>query len=158
MSAVTTRRPETPAEPVAGDAAIIRRHALLAAGAGLVPVPVVDFAGTSAIALRMLRRLAARHGVDFFTEAARSAVTALAGGGAATLIAFGPARAAALAVPGVGLVAGMALGSASAGALVYAIGRVFALHFSLGGSFHDFDPERFREHFAEQLRVGMRRT
>ena len=57
---------------------------------------------------------------------------------------------------GVGLVAVLALGSASAAAVVYALGRTFALHFSLGGSFHDFDPQKFQAYFAEQLRAKRR--
>lgn len=153
---MTTADPSPPAP--AAVAAIIHRHALMAAGVGLVPLPVVDFAGTTAVALRMVRRLAAHYEVEFFPEAARAALSALLGGGAATVVTFGPARAAALAVPGVGVAAAMALGSASASALVYALGRVFALHFALGGSLHDFDPERFRDYFAEQRRAKAARS
>jgi len=146
--------PRVEAPLTADVAAVIRRHSIIAAGTGLVPIPLVDFAATSAIALRMLQQLAVAYDVEFFTESARSAISALVGGGAATYVAFGPLRAAALAIPGVGFVATLALGSVSAAAVVYALGRVFALHFSLGGSFHDFDPEQFRAYFAEQLKAG----
>lgn len=139
-------------------AAILRRHSLMAAGAGLVPLPVFDFVATSAIALRMLRHLAAHYDIEFFTEAARSAISALAGGSAATLVAFGPIRGATATIPGVGVVAALALGSTSAAAVVYALGRVFSLHFSLGGSFLDFDPKHFEAYFAEQVKARRQRS
>lgn len=141
----------TTGHPPRAAARIITRHSMLAGGAGLVPLPIIDFVGTTAVALRMLRQLAGHYDVDFFYESARSAISALTAGGGATFLAFGPARAAAFAVPGVGPLAAAALGAVSASAVVYALGRVFALHFSLGGSFRDFDPERFRAYFAEQL-------
>lgn len=153
---MTTPADSAPPEPRAV-AEIIRRHALMAAGVGLVPLPAVDFVGTTAVVMRMLRRLAAHYEVEFFPEAARAALSALLGGGAATMIAFGPARAAAVAIPGVGVAAAMALGSASASALVYALGRIFAQHFGRGGTLHDFDPERHRDDLPGRRRAEAER-
>lgn len=131
-------------------AEIIHRHTLLAAAGGLLPIPLLDFAVVSGVCLRMLRELAEVFDVDFRTELARAAISALVSGGAAGLVG-GPAMVAGLGLfPPLRLV----LGPAAASAVTYALGRVFALHFSLGGSFRDFDPEAYRSWFASQKRRG----
>jgi hypothetical protein len=53
----------------------------------------------------------------------------------------------------------MAMPSAfAASALTYAIGRVFIHHFELGGTLLNFDADKLRSYFREQLRRKNRNT
>ena len=43
---------------------------------------------------------------------------------------------------------------AAAGASTYAVGQVFIQHFESGGTFLDFDPDKVKAYFAEQVEKG----
>lgn len=139
--AAPDRAPALP--PTAGARRIVRRHALAAAGLGLVPIPAVDVATTAAVALTMLRRLAAYYGTPFTPDRGKAAIAALLGGAATGGAALGGA-ALAKAVPGVGTGLGVIAGPAAAASTTLALGRVFAAHFGAGGTLFDFDPEVYR--------------
>ena len=49
------------------------------------------------------------------------------------------------------LITGMLLTMA---ATTYGLGKVFALHFASGGTLLDFDPQKLRDYFAEQVEQG----
>lgn len=123
---------------------IIRKHAGMAGVGGLVPIPAVDFVATSAINLKMLQTLAALNDVEFRVESARAAISSLVVGGGSTLLGFSVVTGR---LPLVGLVVRPAV----AAGLTLAIGRTFALHFMLGGSFHGFDPEAYRDFFNQHF-------
>ncbi len=146
-------RTERPLPPTAGADDIVRRWTLWAAGAGLIPLPLVDFAATSGFSLKMLRDLAAYYDVPFRADAGKAAITALAGGAASPLLAAG-VTSVARALPIIGLPIAIATGPLFCGSITYAIGRVFTAHFGSGGTFFDFDPERFRDYFQEQVEAG----
>ena len=61
---------------------IVRRHMSAAMGLGLVPIPIVDFLGLSAIAMDLLRSLAAEYGQTFSPKKAKTIISSLIGGGA----------------------------------------------------------------------------
>ncbi|MEM9459717.1 MAG: HAD-IC family P-type ATPase [Myxococcota bacterium] len=141
--------------PATDDAlAIVEDHAALAAVAGAIPIPVADFAAVSGITLKMLRRLADHYGVEFRTESARATISSLVSGSTSTLLTFGLLNA----IPLLGRAVKLLVGPVVAGALTYGVGRVYLLHFSLGGSFLDFDPERFRDHFTKYVDSFKRRA
>jgi uncharacterized protein (DUF697 family) len=169
---------ETPADggsetPADGGAAvdpaalnIVKRNALWAMGVGLVPLPVLDVLGVSAVQLKMVRELAEHHGVSFSETDARSLIGALLGG-LGSVTAAGFAFSLLKVVPVVGHTAAAIALPATVGATTYALGKVFTQHFAQGGSLRDLDPATMAEYFRKEyqdakhiirdLRKGSRR-
>jgi len=130
---------------------VIKKYSLYSAGAGLIPMPLVDFAAISAIQLRMLKSVSAVYGIPFDADRARLVVAALIGGLAGTSLGYGLGRNLLKAVPLVGPVLGGFSVSAMGGAVTWALGRVFMQHFASGGTLLDFDPESMRQHFKSEV-------
>jgi uncharacterized protein (DUF697 family) len=116
--------------------AIVDRHAAGAAISGMVPVPLVNAAGITAVMVRMVKRLSQHYDVPFEQDRARSIVIGLAmsvfptGLGAITsssLLAF---------VPGANAV-GLAASSVAAATCTRSIGRLFIEHFENGSTLTD---------------------
>lgn len=129
----------------------IKKYSLYSAGAGLIPMPLVDFAAISAIQVSMLKEVAAIYGVAFDAERGRSIVAALIGGLAGTNLGYGMGRTLLKAVPFVGPVLGGFSVSAMGGAVTWAVGRVFMQHFASGGTLLDFEPDKMRQHFTSEV-------
>lgn len=129
----------------------IKKYSLYSAGAGLIPMPLVDFAAITAIQLTMLRRVSAIYEIPFDTDRARSIVAALIGGLAGTNLGYGLGRNLLKAVPVFGPVLGGFSVSAMGGAVTWAVGRVFMQHFASGGTLLDFDPDAMRQHFKSEV-------
>jgi uncharacterized protein (DUF697 family) len=136
-------------EPLALE--IVKRHSLYAAAVGLVPVPLVNLAGVTALEIKMLKELADYYEVPFRDDAGKSIVSSLIGGLGATNLGYG-AVGMIKGVPMIGAVLGALTLPFSAGALTWAIGKVFIMHFESGGTLLDFDPDKVRAYFAEQIR------
>jgi uncharacterized protein (DUF697 family) len=126
---------------------IVKRHSLL----GLVPVPLVNFAGVAALELKMLKDLAEYYQIPFREDAGKTIISSLIGGFGATNIGYG-AVGFVKGVPLIGALLGAVTLPVTAGALTWAIGKVFIMHFESGGTLLDFDPARVRAYFADQLR------
>ena len=129
----------------------IKRYSLYSAGAGLIPMPLVDFAAISAIQVKMLKEVAAIYEISFESDRARSIVAALIGGLAGTNLGYGIGRNLLKAVPLFGPVLGGFSVSAMAGAVTWAVGRVFMQHFASGGTLLDFEPDKMRQHFTTEV-------
>ncbi|MBI2215375.1 MAG: DUF697 domain-containing protein [Acidobacteria bacterium] len=132
---------------------IVKRHSLYAGVVGLVPVPLVNFAGVAAFEIKMLKDLAAFYEIPFREDAGKTIVSSLIGGLGATNLGYG-ALGLAKSVPLVGTLLGILTLPVSAAALTWAIGKVFIMHFESGGTLLDFDPDKVRGYFAEQLGKG----
>lgn len=133
--------------------ALIKDHVIGAVALAAVPVPLVDIAGVAALQLRMIQKLSELYGRPFSESLGKSAVAALAGGVGgftAGLVAFSAAKA----VPGVGWALSFMSMPVLAGASTYAVGQVFVKHFEDGGSLLDFNIEKHRACFREQLEKG----
>lgn len=128
---------------------IIRNHMIWSMGAGLIPVPLVDFFAVGAIQLDMVRQLAALYEVEFKLTAGKAFIGTLTG----TSLARIGARAVKL-IPGIGSVLGGVTMSVMSGASSYAIGEVFKKHFETGGTFLDFDPGRLKKMYDEKFEKG----
>lgn len=137
----------------AGADAIVRRWTLWAAGFGLIPVPLLDFATTTGFSLKTLHALAGYYDVPFRADVGKAAITSLVGGAASPLLAMAVGSLARF-VPVVGTPLAVASGPVFAGAITYGIGKVFTAHFGSGGTLFDFDPERFRDYFQVQVEAG----
>ncbi len=129
----------------------IKKYSLYSAGAGLIPMPLVDFAAISAIQLTMLKQVSSIYDVPFDADRGRSIVAALIGGLAGTNLGYGLGRNLLKAVPFVGPVLGGLSVSAMGGAVTWAVGRVFMQHFASGGTLLDFDPDAMRQHFKREI-------
>lgn len=125
---------------------ITQRRTLYAAGAGLIPFPIVDAAALLGIQVLMIRDIAKAFDVDFKEQRVKSLITALAGDVATVgLFKF---------VPGLGTFFGGASAAAIGAASTYALGGVFTQHFSQGGTLLDFDPVKSREFFQREFEKG----
>ncbi|HRG21290.1 MAG TPA: DUF697 domain-containing protein [Saprospiraceae bacterium] len=128
---------------------IIKNHMMWSMGAGLIPVPIVDWFAVSAIQLDMIRQLATLYDIDFKQTEGKARITALTGTGLARI----GARAVKF-IPGVGSVLGGVTMAVLSGATSYALGEAFKKHFETGGTLLDFDPARFKKYYDEKFEKG----
>ena len=112
---------------------IIRKHALYAAGAGLIPIPLIDLASISAVQYKMIKAIAAKYDhVEFSAEKTKSVIAGLMGGvtsfeaGIITRLLF-------RGIPIIGPVIGGTAISGFAYATTKLIGEIFDEHFATGG-------------------------
>lgn len=131
----------------------VKKYSLLAAGAGLIPVPVVDWAAISALQLKLVADISDVYNVEFNKSRVSSILSALVGGWAGTTAGYGLSQMV-KALPVVGSVLGGLTVSAAAGASTYAVGRVFMQHFAAGGTLLDFDPEKMREFYRAEIKAA----
>ncbi len=137
---------------------LLIRHSMMAAGAGLLPLPLVDLAAITVINLKLLRELAALYGVPYESDLARQSFVGLVGGMSTQLLVAGPVYSLLRLVPAVGWIVGGASIAGVAGGITYATGRVFSRHFEKGGNFQNFSAESFRRLFEAEAKVGADRV
>ena len=134
---------------------IVSKYTLYAAGAGLVPIPVVDLAALAAVNLAMLQDIAKHFGAEFSDEWGKSTIAALLGGLTATTLAKSRGATYFLRVSPI---VGQALASVSmsifGSAATYALGRVFVAHFAGGGTMLSFDVAKAKHSASEQYAKG----
>lgn len=136
--------------------AIIKRHMYWAMGFGIIPFPVVDVAAVTAVQLKMIASLADLYGQEFSRSWGKSILGALVGGVGAAGLAYGTFGSMVKAIPGVGTLFGMVAMPIMAGATTYAVGKVFNLHFSSGGTMLNFDVQKMRCYYEQQLQEGVK--
>jgi len=128
----------------------IKKHALAAAAAGLLPLPWVGLAALAALQLNLLRSLAQVYGVEFSSQIGKSAIGALVGSD----LSVGLSASLAKALPGPGWAVGAASGALLGAASTYALGKVFVQHFESGNTFLTFDPAKVKAYYAQQYEQG----
>ena len=135
---------------------IVKRNMLWSAGAGLVPVPLLELVAITAVELKLVKELADLYETPFQHDLAKSAIVSLVGSlGAVSIgkmLAYGSLRF----IPLIGLPMAVASVSATAAGVTYAIGKVFTAHFETGGTLLDFDAEKMRKHFQEEFAKGVK--
>lgn len=133
---------------------IIKGNSLYAAASGLIPVPALDIAANTAVQVRMVAQLCDEYGVRFSEQAVKSIIAALL---ASTLprAAIGySVFSLAKGVPLVGPLLGIATMPALNFAVTWAVGRVFAWHFSQGGNLENIDTGAMSDKFSEEMEKG----
>ena len=136
---------------------VLKRYSMYAAGAGLIPVPLIDAVAITVLQYNMVRELAFAYDVPFQGDRVRTLIGSLMGGAASTSLGYGFGQTYLKSIPGVGpLMAALSMPSAAA-AVTWAIGKVFVQHFSLGGTLLDFDPEKTRATVATHAASRVRR-
>jgi uncharacterized protein (DUF697 family) len=128
---------------------VVKQHVIWSVGAGLVPVPVVDFVAVTGIQIDLIHQLCALYGVNFEESKGKVWVGALTGGAVARL-----GASAIKAIPGIGsLIGGLSMSIAS-GASTYAVGQVVLKHLEGGGTMQDLDVEAAKRRYAEAYEQG----
>ncbi|HXR81498.1 MAG TPA: DUF697 domain-containing protein [Saprospiraceae bacterium] len=129
---------------------IIRNHIIWSMGAGLIPVPIVDFFAVSGIQLDMIRQLCKLYDQDFKEAQGKAIITSLTGSGIARM----GAKAMIKFIPGIGSIIGGVTMAVLSGASSFALGEVFKKHFETGGTFLDFDAKRLKKMYNEKFEKG----
>lgn len=116
---------------------IVNRHAAYSAAGGLIPLPVANFAGVTAIIVRMVKALSTHYGVPFERDRARVIVIGLIGGAIPSGAVAVTSSAFFYALPP-SLVVAAAVSSAAAAAYTRRIGLIFIEHFESGATLGEF--------------------
>lgn len=158
----TTETPATPAPapaPVAATGAtleetrrlradvIITRHAAVAAGAGLIPIPLVDFSAILAAQVAMLYLLCDIWETPFSKQAAKSVVlsavgSAIPGANARSMFASSMLKA----IPVIGTGAAMAATPVLAAATTLGLGKLFVEHLESHGTLLTFKASKIKDY------------
>jgi uncharacterized protein (DUF697 family) len=126
---------------------VIKKYAAYSAGAGLIPIPMLDTIAIAGVQLKMIADLAAVYDVPFENDRVRPIVASLIGGYSSSKIGYGIGGSMLKSVPLFGTVFGVLSVPAFGAGLSWAVGRIFMQHFASGGTFLDFDPDKVRTYF-----------
>ncbi len=132
---------------------LVRNRVYWSLGIGLVPIPLVDFAGLMAVQLDMLARLAKIYGVPFRKDMGKNIISTLVGSAVPALTAA-PLASMLKFIPVIGYTTGAVSMSLVGGACTYALGKVFTKHFALGGTLFDLDLECAKKDFKAEYETG----
>lgn len=134
-------------EPVRVHAAnaIVARHVKWAAAAGLVPLPLVDFAAILGIQVKMVKDLCEFYGVEFRENLGKTAILGLIGSSVPALVIGSVAKV----VPWIGALGAIAFTPAVAATMTYAVGSAFVDHFESGGTLLTLRNSRLREAYEQ---------
>lgn len=134
--------------------AAIKSHVIMALAAGLVPSPLLDMFAVAAIEVNMITELARIYNFPVPHKlVVYKVLIAIAGG-------LGPAYLSAKyhhvlkALPVVGYVMYAGALSLSGGVSVYAVGKLFQMHFESGGTFLSSNNAMLREFFQSKQQEG----
>jgi uncharacterized protein (DUF697 family) len=133
---------------------IVNNNIALAMGAGLIPLPWVDFAAITAVQLKLGKELAEHYKVNYKEEQIRGIVVALIGAYTSTAAASTAGTALAKSIPGLGSVIGVVTLPLVAGAITYAVGKVFIQHLESGGTFLSLQLPDVQAGFLREVEKG----
>jgi len=152
--AVAAEKRELVVVPPERQKKLLQYHTWAAMAVGLVPLPMVDFAGVMVIQLNLIRKLAQEYHVKFFEGTVENVISALIGAvipaGASKSIAASLSQL----IPGIGHTVSVITMPILGGATTYAVGKVFIQHFAAGGTILTFDPEKVKDFYEEALKEG----
>lgn len=128
---------------------LIKEHVVWSVGAGLVPVPIVDFVAVTAIQIDLIRQLCTLWGVNYDEGTGKVWVGALTGGALARI-----GASAIKAIPGVGSILGGLSMSVASGASTYAVGQVVKRHLAAGGTMSNLNVDEAKQTYESELEKG----
>ncbi len=134
---------------------IIQTYALYAAGAGFIPIPLIDLASISSVQYKMIKRLSAEYKIPFDKKRAESAIAAILGGTSSFELGW-ITRFMFKRVPIIGPIIGGTAVSTFAYASTKVIGNIFNDHFKTGGdmSLEDITMIKMKETFRMNMKVN----
>ncbi len=133
---------------------MIKNYAIGSAAVGLIPVPIFDLLGLTALQLKLVNELADLFGVPFSGNLVRSLIGTMIGWTLGSSLWY-PLASLVKAIPGIGSLAGGASAAALSYGMTYALGKVFAEHFAAGGTILTFNPIVVREYYEQQVEQGL---
>jgi uncharacterized protein (DUF697 family) len=132
---------------------IIRNHVYSSVAIGLVPLPLIDFAGITVIQLNLVKKIARMHNKEFSAGLTTNIISTMIGG--ALPVAITPALGSLVKIiPVVGYTLGVVTLPVMAGASTYSIGHVFHKHFESGGTLLTFNPQKIKSYYEEMYTKG----
>ena len=131
-----------------------KKYMWISMGAGLIPIPGVDWVAISGVQLKMLADISKIYGVPFQANLGKATIASLAGFIVPHATACGWIGSAVKLIPVVGVVAGAPALALLAGGYTWALGNVFIQHFASGGTFLTLDPEKVKTYFQAQFEEG----
>jgi len=134
----------------------VRKYMWWSMGAGLIPVPFVDWGAVSGVQVKMVADVSKVYGVPFSENCGKAVIGSLLGFVLPHVMACGMLGSLLKAIPVVGVLAGAPAMAIYCGAAEWALGKTFIQHFESGGTFLDFKPEEVREYFKSQFEEGQR--
>ncbi len=124
----------------------ILNYSLIAAGVGVIPIPIVDVALLASVDLKLVHQLAKTYEVEFSHQLATAIIAALIGSSVPLSFSSNLVRMIPIYGNTIGAISRAVLGGSS----TYAIGKVFIQHFEAGGTLLSFNPEKMRTYYATQ--------
>jgi len=133
---------------------VIKDHVLLALGAGLIPVPLVDAVAITMIEVNMIGDLAGVYDFPIPHKLVRHKILLSLLGSFGPLYAADHLYGALKVVPLIGFAASAAILSLTGGVSVYVVGRAFQKHYESGGTFLSGNNAYLRRFFRETREEG----
>ncbi len=134
---------------------IIKRYRLIAAGVGLIPLPLIDAVLIGGVQAKMVYDLAKAYDVPFEESRVKTLIGSLVGciapvgvsGGITSLVRT---------IPVVGIAAWYFVNPALTFASTHAVGKVFSEHFQTGGTLLTFDADKISEHYKCEFEAALK--
>ncbi len=131
---------------------VVKNYMMWTGAAGIIPVPIVDFAAISAIQLNMLNKIGEIYGYKFSANWGKEVIGSMVGGYLSTTIGNGIGLRIVKAIPIIGGIASSLVVPGLAAGSTWALGQIFITHFESGGTVLDFDPKKYKDHFTEMIK------
>jgi len=128
---------------------IIKNHVLFATGAGAIPVPLIDFAGVTAVQLDMVKKLTNLYGNNYTENVGKAFIASITSTSLARM-----GASAIKAIPGIGTILGGVSMSIMSGASTYALGNVIVQFLERGIGLEDIDETTAKKIYKEELEKG----
>lgn len=133
---------------------VIRHHAWMTMGAGVLPIAVLDLWAVATIQVEMIRQLCDVYQVPFEKQKIKAVVAAAS----VSLLARGGVRYFMKRMPLVGPILGGASMALMTGASTLALGHLFSSHLEAGGEMSGFPPRRWKQQFLETVAEAMKKV
>ena len=130
---------------------IVGSFSMMAAGAGLVPVPALDMLAIGGLQLKMISALSDHYKVPFSKDSGKAVLSAVVGGVFSTRFAYGIGGSLLKAIPVIGPVISSFAMPGFGAAFTYAVGTVFVQHFESGGTLRNADGPKMRGQLDREL-------
>ena len=149
---VTTKQSTTTTKDEAAHSTV-RNHALLAAGAGIIPIPGVDAAAVAGVQVNMIRKLSEIYHVPFDPADAQTIISAVVTTGLSRLVAYAVNSYTTL-FSEFGSFSDNLTNGLVSGAATFGTGEVIQTHFKHGGTMNDLDYNHFITYYQEKIQSG----
>ena len=132
---------------------IIKNHVLFAAGAGAIPIPLLDFGAVTAVQLDMMKKLTNLYNENYSENVGKAFIASLT---STSLARVGASLV--KAIPGVGTLLGGVSMSIMSGASTFALGTVITTFLEKGIGLDDINEDMARKVYEENLEKGKKMT